>query len=233
MKKLRWILLALYMLLVAGLLVYYFVDGAGEHAIPILIVATLGTQWLFLAMRGEPQMLRPVQPRQLRLPAIVSGFMAALLLASLSLALCELAYLDDNDVFTTVVLILNLGGWALWSFLFYSYCSRLDYLAAIRRMLLWLIGGSLLQLMAPVPSHFLVVRRPGCFVGIGTAMGIMGGLLVMGWAFGPGIILLFMYETRRRMSGHCQQCGYNLTGNVSGRCPECGETVPDELRIQN
>ncbi len=23
--------------------------------------------------------------------------------------------------------------------------------------------------------------------------------------------------------GHCQKCGYNLTGNVSGKCPECGE----------
>jgi len=22
--------------------------------------------------------------------------------------------------------------------------------------------------------------------------------------------------------GHCQKCGYDLTGNVSGRCPECG-----------
>ena len=22
--------------------------------------------------------------------------------------------------------------------------------------------------------------------------------------------------------GHCQKCGYNLTGNVSGVCPECG-----------
>ena len=23
--------------------------------------------------------------------------------------------------------------------------------------------------------------------------------------------------------GHCQTCGYDLTGNVSGQCPECGE----------
>ncbi len=25
--------------------------------------------------------------------------------------------------------------------------------------------------------------------------------------------------------GHCQTCGYNLTGNVSGVCPECGTPV--------
>jgi len=25
--------------------------------------------------------------------------------------------------------------------------------------------------------------------------------------------------------GHCETCGYNLTGNVSGRCPECGSLV--------
>ena len=28
--------------------------------------------------------------------------------------------------------------------------------------------------------------------------------------------------------GHCQTCGYNLTGNISGRCPECGTAIkPD------
>ncbi len=30
---------------------------------------------------------------------------------------------------------------------------------------------------------------------------------------------------RRPPPGHCQRCGYNLTGNVSGRCPECGEAT--------
>ena len=29
--------------------------------------------------------------------------------------------------------------------------------------------------------------------------------------------------------GHCQKCGYNLTGNMSGICPECGTPCkPDE-----
>lgn len=27
---------------------------------------------------------------------------------------------------------------------------------------------------------------------------------------------------RRRRTGRCTACGYNLTGNRSGRCPECG-----------
>ena len=30
---------------------------------------------------------------------------------------------------------------------------------------------------------------------------------------------------RRRPPGHCQKCGYDLTGNTSGACPECDGTV--------
>ncbi len=29
----------------------------------------------------------------------------------------------------------------------------------------------------------------------------------------------------RHPPGHCQSCGYNLTGNVSGICPECGSRI--------
>ena len=33
-------------------------------------------------------------------------------------------------------------------------------------------------------------------------------------------------------AGHCQKCGYDLTGNVSGRCPECGSSLSDGAQIQ-
>ena len=36
------------------------------------------------------------------------------------------------------------------------------------------------------------------------------------------------FSRRRRPRfrlGHCQSCGYDLTGNVSGRCSECGALV--------
>jgi hypothetical protein len=29
-------------------------------------------------------------------------------------------------------------------------------------------------------------------------------------------------DRRRYPPGHCQKCGYDLTGNESGKCPECG-----------
>ncbi len=49
---------------------------------------------------------------------------------------------------------------------------------------------------------------------------------------------ILWYRDRRPPKGHCQQCGYDLTGNVSGKCPECGvrrenrQDVVDERAIQ-
>ena len=37
--------------------------------------------------------------------------------------------------------------------------------------------------------------------------------------------LLWWLDRRRFPPGHCQTCGYNLTGNVSGACPECGHKI--------
>jgi hypothetical protein len=41
----------------------------------------------------------------------------------------------------------------------------------------------------------------------------------------PTVVLWWLDRRRRSLPGHCQNCGYNLTGNVSGICPECGEKV--------
>ena len=35
--------------------------------------------------------------------------------------------------------------------------------------------------------------------------------------------LLWRSDRRRIPPGHCERCGYNLTGNTTGRCPECGQ----------
>lgn len=43
--------------------------------------------------------------------------------------------------------------------------------------------------------------------------------------FGLPTAVLFWTGRPRRRVGHCDNCGYDLTGNVSGRCPECGTTI--------
>jgi hypothetical protein len=50
----------------------------------------------------------------------------------------------------------------------------------------------------------------------------------LGIAFAaPVALMLRRRHRRRRWTGHCASCGYNLTGNVSGVCPECGEKGSD------
>ena len=39
---------------------------------------------------------------------------------------------------------------------------------------------------------------------------------------------LLWYRDRRIPAGHCQNCGYDLTGNVSGICSECGTAIHEK-----
>jgi len=41
----------------------------------------------------------------------------------------------------------------------------------------------------------------------------------------PSLIWTLLLIRRRKKAGHCENCGYNLTGNISGICPECGERI--------
>jgi hypothetical protein len=41
------------------------------------------------------------------------------------------------------------------------------------------------------------------------------------------IALHYRRLTRPPRPGCCEDCGYDLTGNLSGRCPECGEPTGD------
>ena len=68
----------------------------------------------------------------------------------------------------------------------------------------------------------------------GMSAGWPGGAVTImsSYAIWPGLCavavstaVLWLFRPRRKLPNHCEQCGYNLTGNVSGVCPECGEKV--------
>lgn len=37
-----------------------------------------------------------------------------------------------------------------------------------------------------------------------------------------GLAIAFWVQRKPQLPGHCENCGYDLSGNISGRCPECG-----------
>ncbi len=54
--------------------------------------------------------------------------------------------------------------------------------------------------------------------------------LVLFWGppLGIGALGIHLAPHRARYRpGFCQECGYDLTGNVSGICPECGSPLPE------
>jgi hypothetical protein len=54
------------------------------------------------------------------------------------------------------------------------------------------------------------------------------GWLASALALAGAFSAFLFWRDRCFPEGHCQMCGYDLTGNVSGRCPECGTAVGDE-----
>ena len=69
----------------------------------------------------------------------------------------------------------------------------------------------------PLSSSALGLGLPHCW----RAGGFLP-LWVLLAAFGVPTLFLW-WRDRRYPKGHCQDCGYDLTGNVSGICPECGK----------
>ena len=67
-----------------------------------------------------------------------------------------------------------------------------------------------------------------------TMLGIIAGVLVMAWSFGPAIVLLFLRPRYRRekreWATRCRACGYDLRVQLAvpgsaDRCPECGTLI--------
>ena len=201
MKILRWVLLGLYIVIVIGLLAmaYQHSDDPHERLFwPILMfVATVIAQTIFIFGAGTINLCTPIRKRRLVIPVIIAAVMMTVLAAGITSALGELIFHNAGDWFLYVFWTIIALSWLAWSVIFFIWGMKNEKYKTLRNFISTIFAGSLLTLIVSIPSHIIVSKRPGCMVGLGTALGICSGIFVMLWAFGPGIILLFLREKRK------------------------------------
>jgi hypothetical protein len=164
----------------------------------LVFTITIVSQATFIFTSGTIDLCRPLKKRRLIIPVIVASIMMGILGFGLLLSLSELFYLDKEYWFRYVIWIFIGLNWIIWGIIFFSRYLNAPRYKILKGLFTFIVVGSLIELLISIPSHIIVSRRPGCFAGFGTMIGIVCGVAVMLWAFGPGIILLFLRERYKK-----------------------------------
>jgi hypothetical protein len=156
--------------------------------------------WIFCAILIVSQMLlliipvrivkqRPKPQRGLWLTAIAAGALFAIVVLGIIWSIAAAIFGDDSidGIVPLLALIFLLVNWIVWSCIFRAYARNVDPRSYIRRLMKWLLRGTILELLVAVPSHIIVRHKDICCADCVTATGIATGLAVMLISFGPGI----------------------------------------------
>ena len=181
--------------------------------------------WLTVLVTGQALLLLlPLNIAERRLPArrplktpviVTAFFLANLCFAGLVSILC-LYFQEDGINFFGYFLpfkpnqvspsdfetefgavITGLAFWIIWGVIFRSFAKSDDPDSLLKRIVRWLLRGSILELLVAVPSHIIVRRRGDCCAPLGTFWGITTGISVMLLCFGPGVFFLFVERFER------------------------------------
>lgn len=136
---------------------------------------------------------RPKPQRGLWLTAIGAGALFAIVVLGMVWSVVA-ALFGDNSI-DGVVPLIGLGflllNWIVWTCIFRTFARNTDPGSYLRRLMKWLLRGTILELLVAVPSHVIVRHKDVCCAHGVTAAGIATGLAVMLISFGPGIYYLY------------------------------------------
>jgi hypothetical protein len=147
---------------------------------------------------GLGLMLTPVRVARRRrvtrtglwIPIIVSGFLIGLLFLAAGAALCAVAKADE--MVWRSMLAGGVGVWIFWAIALWLLTRGRDPTSILSRLHLWVIGGSVAELLVAVPSHVIVRRRNECCADIPTALAICVGVAVLIISLGPAVAFLYV-----------------------------------------
>lgn len=143
---------------------------------------------------------RPRARRRVLSTVITSALFFAALLVGALLSIGAAVWGDDvpgvGSAWPPVLLLIVL--WAVWGWVFYRFSSAGDSRAMSMRLMRWLLGGSILEMLVAVTSHIISRRRGDCCAPTNTFFLFAAGFAIMLLSFGPGVYFLFV-ERRRRL----------------------------------
>ena len=218
LSRKRWpvVTVLLYALWVAAVftpLVVYIVawlgrpdaPGLGELADSLLtLYGEFWPFWIFCAVLIISQMLlliipirivkqKPKPRRGLWLTAVGAGALFAVVVLGIVWSIVAAIFGDDSieGKIPLLALIFLLVNWIAWSCVFRAFARGSEPCSYVRRLMKWLLRGTILELLVAVPSHIIVRHKDVCCADCVTAAGIATGLAVMLISFGPGIYFLY------------------------------------------
>ena len=183
-----------------------------------IILAILAAQACLLIVPVRIKHQRPKARRGIWFTAIIAALLYTGLLFAAAMSIMMAVYGDDisEPVFWVIVGILPLN-WIGWSVAFCLFSRSMEPESFIRRLMHWLIGGSILELLIAVPSHIIVRHRDVCCAHGLTAAGLTTGLAVIFFAFGPGLYFLYMDRIRSKQPNLPEQSeDQNTNGPLVG-----------------
>lgn len=157
---------------------------------------------------------RPVTKRRLIFPVVAAGLMMALLITGLVASVSEFLIRDKehagpllftlripdsaanlkeafaDPTFLRVIAVF-IFAWLLWALIFFRWTRKLKPEGLIEKQCRLLYRGSILELLVAVPTHVIARSRDYCCAGFSTFIGIVFGISVMLFSFGPGVFFLF------------------------------------------
>jgi hypothetical protein len=177
-------------------------DSDGYPGTLALFLGTLLlTEWMFLRPRKGWKIRMVETGRPLKTAVAAAAFMAMMLTFGAFAVLAELLgfwnqLLDDDS--WKLLMGANLVLWLLWALIFhfrFRNGTRLEQLEAMAR---GLITGSLLELVVAAGVFVWKTDEEDCYCARGSYVGLVFAGTVLLWAFGPGLVFLFLREARYR-----------------------------------
>ncbi|UCD76868.1 MAG: hypothetical protein JSV91_08050 [Phycisphaerales bacterium] len=114
-------------------------------------------------------------------------------------------------------------GWLIWAVILAIFTRRGDPRRLHDRLILALLGGTILEVLITLPNDVMVRSRTDCYCATGTSVALCCSVRAFQWLAGLGIVLAIT-SRRRRFWGDTRwlNCGYAKGPTSGDKCTECG-----------